>query len=72
MLGKELDLLKNYPKSKRDTKGRANVITEADREIARQYGKDFLMVIVPMDTVVLATCLAFGNRLFLIFNLTFN
>ncbi|MFT2111651.1 class I SAM-dependent methyltransferase [Marinomonas sp. 2405UD68-3] len=41
MLGKELDLLKNYPKSKRDTKGRANVISEADREIARQYGKDF-------------------------------
>ncbi|TMP43483.1 methyltransferase type 11 [Pseudoalteromonas citrea] len=41
MLGKEIDLLKNYPKSKRDTKGRANVITEADREIARQYGKDF-------------------------------
>ena len=41
MLGQEIDLLKNYPKSKRDTKGRAQVITEADREIARQYGKDF-------------------------------
>ena len=41
MLGKEIDLLKNYPKSRRDTKGRARVITEEDREIARQYGKDF-------------------------------
>lgn len=41
MLGQEIDLLKNYPKSKRDTKGRAKVITEQDREIARQYGKDF-------------------------------
>ena len=41
MLGQEIDLLRNYPKSKRDTKGRAKVITEADREIARQYGKDF-------------------------------
>ncbi|WP_105168788.1 class I SAM-dependent methyltransferase [Pseudoalteromonas sp. T1lg23B] len=41
MLGNEIDLLRNYPKSMRDTKGRANVITEADREIARQYGKDF-------------------------------
>lgn len=40
-LGLEIDLLQNYPKSKRDTKGRATVITEADREIARQYGKDF-------------------------------
>lgn len=41
MLGQEIDLLRNYPKSKRDTKGRASVITEHDREIARQYGKDF-------------------------------
>lgn len=41
VLGQEIDLLRNYPKSKRDTQGRASVITEADREIARQYGKDF-------------------------------
>ena len=41
MLGHEIDLLCNYPKSNRDTKGRANVITELDRTIARQYGKDF-------------------------------
>ncbi|RJE75759.1 methyltransferase type 11 [Pseudoalteromonas sp. MSK9-3] len=41
MLGNEINLLKNYPQSKRDTKGRAKIITEADRDIARQYGKDF-------------------------------
>lgn len=40
-MGIEIDLLKNYPKSKRDTKGRAKVITEEDKAIARQYGKDF-------------------------------
>lgn len=39
--GQEINLLRHYPKSKRDTKGRARVITEEDREIARQYGKDF-------------------------------
>ena len=41
MLGNEIDLLKNYPKSKRDIKGRAQIITEKDKEIARQYGYDF-------------------------------
>lgn len=41
MLGKEIDLLKNYPRSKRDTKARAKVITEKDKAIAREYGKDF-------------------------------
>lgn len=40
-VGIEIDLLKNYPKSKRDTKGRARVITEEDKAIARQYGKEF-------------------------------
>lgn len=41
MLGQEVDLLRNYPKSNRDTKTRARVITDADKEIARQYGKEF-------------------------------
>jgi len=40
-MGQEIDLLANYPKAKRNTEARANVITEKDREIARQYGKDF-------------------------------
>ncbi|MDA9950846.1 class I SAM-dependent methyltransferase [Luminiphilus sp.] len=40
-MGQEIDLLKNYPKSKRDITARSVVKTEADREIARQYGKEF-------------------------------
>ena len=38
---REIDLLKNYPKSKRDLDERADAKTEKDREIARQFGKDF-------------------------------
>lgn len=37
----EIDLLKNYPKSKRDTSGRKQVMSEEVRRIARQYGKEF-------------------------------
>lgn len=37
----EIDLLKNYPKSKRDTSGRKQIMTEEVRAIARQYGKEF-------------------------------
>jgi ubiquinone/menaquinone biosynthesis C-methylase UbiE len=37
----EIDLLKHYPKSKRPIDDRAKLITEAHREIARQFGKDF-------------------------------
>lgn len=40
-MGREIDLLKNYPKTKRDLKQRANEKTEEDRVIARQFGKDF-------------------------------
>ncbi len=40
-MGKEIDLLKNYPKTKRDTLERANKKTEKDREIARKFGKEF-------------------------------
>ena len=40
-LGKEIDLLEKYPKSKRDTTLRANQKTEADREIARRFDKEF-------------------------------
>ena len=40
-MGKEIDLLKNYPKSNRNLDERANAKTEKDREIARQFGKDF-------------------------------
>ena len=37
----EIDLLVNYPKTKRDLEGRAQTRTEMDRKIARQFGKDF-------------------------------
>lgn len=40
-MGKEIDLLKNYPKTKRDTLERANKKTEKDREIARKFEKEF-------------------------------
>lgn len=40
-MGIEIDLLRNYPRSKRDTKSRSQIITEYDKAIARQYGKEF-------------------------------
>jgi len=40
-MGLEVDLLVNYPKAKRNLDERAASKTEADRAIARQFGKDF-------------------------------
>ena len=40
-MGIEIDLLKNYPKTKRNVKERGNTKTEEDRVIARKFGKDF-------------------------------
>lgn len=40
-MGREIDLLKNYPKSKRNIKERGAVKTEEDRVIARKFGKEF-------------------------------
>lgn len=37
----EIDLLKNYPRTKRDTKARVESKTEAVRTIARQFGEAF-------------------------------
>lgn len=37
----EIDLLKNYPKTKRDVSARGASKTEEDRAIARQFGKEF-------------------------------
>ena len=37
----EIDLLRNYPKTKRDPKARAAEKTDQDRIIAREYGRDF-------------------------------
>ena len=40
-MGMEIDLLKNYPKTKRDISSRMNYKTEEDREIARKFDKEF-------------------------------
>lgn len=37
----EVDLLRNYPKTKRNIDDRANEKTELDRLVARKFGKDF-------------------------------
>lgn len=41
MIGKEINLLKNYPKSKRDINKRLEEKTEEHRVIARKFGKNF-------------------------------
>ena len=40
-MGREIDLMKNYPRTKRDTKKRGDDKTDSDRELARQFEKDF-------------------------------
>lgn len=40
-MGKEIDLLRNYPRAKRDVKRRGMEKTEEDRAIAREFGRDF-------------------------------
>lgn len=40
-MGTEIDLLKQYPKTKRDLSKRLETKTEKDRLIARKYDKDF-------------------------------
>jgi len=40
-MGRKIDLLVNYPKTKRNVKERGASKTEEDRAIARKFGKDF-------------------------------
>lgn len=40
-IGREIDLLVNYPKSKRNVEDRGQSKTEEDRRIARQFGREF-------------------------------
>ena len=40
-LGREVDLMKDYPRAKRDINQRLEEKTEEHRRIARQFGKDF-------------------------------
>ena len=40
-MGQEIDLMRNYPRTKRDTKQRGAEKTNKDRELARKFEKDF-------------------------------
>jgi len=40
-MGKEIDLMVNYPQTKRNIEERGNTKTEEDRRLARQFGKEF-------------------------------
>ena len=40
-MGQEIDLLKNYPKAKRNLEGRAASKNEIDRAVAREFGREF-------------------------------
>jgi ubiquinone/menaquinone biosynthesis C-methylase UbiE len=40
-MGREINLMRDYPKTKRDPKARGNVKTDEDRAVAREFGKDF-------------------------------
>jgi SAM-dependent methyltransferase len=40
-MGHEIDLLINYPRTKRDVEKRGNEKTEEDRAVARRFGKEF-------------------------------
>mgnify|MGYP000026388347 CR=1 FL=1 len=40
-MGMEINLMQNYPVSKRDISGRLRSKTAKDRQIAREFGKDF-------------------------------
>jgi len=40
-LGQEIDLMRNYPRTKRDTKQRGAEKTNKDRDLARKFEKDF-------------------------------
>lgn len=40
-MGKEIDLLKNYPKAKRNLEQRLEQKSENDRKIARKFGQEF-------------------------------
>jgi SAM-dependent methyltransferase len=40
-MGQEIDLLVNYPKTKRNVEERCNSKTEEDRRIARKFGKEY-------------------------------
>ena len=45
-MGKEIDLLINYPKAKRNVEERGATKSEADRAMARKFDKDFFKLLL--------------------------
>ena len=60
-MGKEIDLLINYPKSKRTIKTIAKK-SPYDQKVARKFARNFLMENVNMDMVDIDIILNFGNQ----------
>ena len=58
----EIDLLKNYPKPKRDVKKRFEAKTNEDRLSPANSEENFLMGIEPMGTEATIITLGFGSR----------
>ena len=56
--------MRNYPRTKRDLTKRMNEKTEADRVIARKFGKEFFYVIEKLDMGGSIIIVGFGNQLF--------
>ena len=65
----EINLMENYPKTKRDVNARLDEKTEKHRKIARKFGKNFLMVLGVQGTEDLPMIQSFGHLLFLISSL---
>ena len=70
-MGKEINLLINYPRVKRDIQYRGSKKTKEDRLIARKFGKDFFMDRVKsffnfIVFIVLSICIGW----FIVFYLT--
>ena len=64
-MGQEIDLLINYPKSKKKFRGPSKRKKESDRAIARKFGREsFLMVKGNMDMADLLILQDFGNLSF--------
>ena len=61
-MGKEIDLMTDYPKAKRDIEGRVAGKTDEDRRIARMFGKDFLTATGGAVTAAITITRDSGNR----------
>ena len=60
-MGKEINLLRDYPKTKRNLKKRSINKSPYVRKVARKFGKDFLMATVNLVMVVIIIILSIGK-----------